>query len=184
MTELDRTANVLGALAGTVTDQSAAAMLAAVDLPAKGSASGSSSALAALSSIAEFLGTPSVDQVRRVLGLTPSGAVRLIDRLEADGLVTRGPGANGRSRAIALTDRGAAAAAALARARRDVLTTMLDGFTPEELVTFHGMLGRVMRNAVHAKSGGAWICRMCDLTACRRAQGHCPAATAAAAKYP
>lgn len=180
MTDLDRAANVLGAMAGTVTDQTTAAMLAAADLPAKGS----SSSIAALSSIAEFLGTPTVDQIRRVLGLTPSGAVRLIDRMEADGLVTRGPGADGRSRAIALTDRGAAAAAALARARRDVLTTMLDGLTPEELVTFHAMLGRVMRNAVDAKSGGAWICRMCDLTACGRAQGHCPAATAAAEKYP
>lgn len=94
MTARDRAANVLGALAGTVTDQMTAAMLAAADLPARGS----SSAVAALLAIDEFLDTPTVDQVRRVLGLTPSGAVRLIDRLEADGLVARGPGADGRSR--------------------------------------------------------------------------------------
>ena len=39
MTVLDRTANVLGALAGTVSDQATAAMLEAGDLPAKGSSS-------------------------------------------------------------------------------------------------------------------------------------------------
>jgi DNA-binding MarR family transcriptional regulator len=175
MADLDRAANVLGALAGTVTDQVAAAMAAATGLPAKGS----TTALAALSAIAEFLDSPTVDQVRQVLGLTPSGAVRLIDRLEADGLVARGPGADGRSRAITLTDRGRAAAAALARSRREVLTTMLAGFTADELPAVQVMLARMMRGAVDAKAGGAWICRLCDLTACDRAAGRCPAMTAA-----
>jgi len=179
LTDPDRTANVLGALAGTVTDQATAAMLAAAGLPARGS----SSALAAVSAIAEFLGTPTVEQIRRVLGLTPSGAVRLIDRLEGDGLVVRGPGTDGRSRAISLTDRGSAAAAALARARLGFLATMLDGLDADDMDALHGLLGRLMRNAVNTKSGGAWICRMCDLTACGRAQGKCPAATAALDRY-
>src|SRR6478752_563286 len=179
MTDLDRAANVLGALAGTVTDQVAAAMAAAAGLPAKGS----TTALAALSAIAEFLDSPTVDQVRQVLGLTPSGAVRLIDRLEADGLVVRGPGADGRSRAITLTERGRAAAAALARSRREVLTTMLAGFSADELPAVQVMLARMMRAAVYAKAGGAWICRLCDLTACDRAAGRCPSITAAIEKF-
>lgn len=176
---MDRTANVLGALAGTVTDQATAAMLAAAELPSKGS----SSSVAALAAIAEFLGAPTVDQLRRVLGLTPSGAVRLVDRLESDGLVSRGPGADGRSRAVALTERGRSTATSATRARRDVLEAMLGGFTPDELETLHGMLGRMMRNAVYAKSGGAWICRMCDLAACGRAQGRCPAVNAAMERF-
>jgi hypothetical protein len=28
--------------------------------------------------------------------------------------------------------------------------------------------------------GGPWICRLCDVNACGRAAGHCPAANAAA----
>src|SRR6478609_5053988 len=60
LTATDRTANVLGALAGTVTDQATAAMLAAADLPSKGS----SSSLAALVAIAEFLGAPTADRLR------------------------------------------------------------------------------------------------------------------------
>lgn len=179
MTELDRAANVLGALAGAVTDQSTAAMAGAAGLPAKGS----TTALAALSAIAEFLDSPTVDQIRQVLGLTPSGAVRLIDRLEADGLVVRGPGPDGRSRAITLTQPGRAAATDLSRARTTVLTGMLAGFSADELQALEGMLGRMMRNAVHAKAGGAWICRLCDLTACERSAGRCPAITAAMERF-
>lgn len=175
MTDLDRAANVLGALAGTVTDQAAAAMSAAAGLPAKGS----TTALAALSAIAEFLGSPTVDQIRLVLGLTPSGAVRMA----ADGLVVRGTGADGRSRAITLTESGRAAAADLARARADVLTRMLVGFSADELSALEGMLARMMRNAVDAKAGGAWICRLCDLTACERSAGRCPAFAAATERF-
>jgi len=179
LTDLDRAANVLGALAGTVTDQVATAMTAATGLPAKGS----TTTLAALSAIAEFLHAPSVDQLRQVLGLTPSGAVRLIDRLEADGLVVRGPGPDGRSRAVTLTGPGRVTAGELARARRDVLVSMLGGLSAEEMPALERMLERMMRNAVRAKAGGAWICRLCDLTACDRAAGRCPAMTAAIEKF-
>ncbi|WP_420121988.1 MarR family winged helix-turn-helix transcriptional regulator [Nakamurella sp.] len=175
MTELDRTANVLGALAGTISDQAAAAMAGAAGLPARGS----TAPLAALSAIAEFLDSPTVDQVGQVLGLSPSGAVRLVDRLAADGLVTRGPGPDGRTRAVTLTADGRAAAAAVTRARRDLLTRMLDGFAAADLAVLEPLLGRLMRNAVLAKAGGAWICRLCDLTACERSAGRCPALTAA-----
>lgn len=178
MTDLDRVANVLGALAGTITDQATAAMAAAAELPAKGS----TATLAALSAIAEFLDSPTVDQLRQVLGLTPSGAVRLVDRLEADGLVVRGPGPDGRSRSVTLTGPGRDAAAALAGARREILTTMLTGFSPADLTELEGLLGRLMRAAVRAKAGGPWICRLCDLTACDRAAGRCPALTAALEK--
>lgn len=179
MTDLERAANVLGALAGTITDQATAAMSVAARRPAKGS----TTALAALSAIAEFLGSPTVDQIRQVLGLTPSGAVRLIDRLESDGLVVRGPGPDGRSRAITLTGPGREAAAALTGARREVLTGVLDGFAADELAVLEGMLARMMSNAVNAKTGGAWICRLCDLTACERAAGRCPAMAAARQRF-
>ena len=41
-----------------------------------------SSAPAALGALHEFLGGASVDELRQVVGLSPSGAVRLIDKLE------------------------------------------------------------------------------------------------------
>ncbi len=79
----------------------------------------------------------------------------MVDRLTADGLVERGPGPDGRTRAITLTEAGRAAAARVARARRDLLSRMLDGFTDDDLGLLEPLLGRLMRNAVLAKSGGA-----------------------------
>ena len=74
---LDAQANVLGALALVVADQITAAAAQA--------AGQSLSGATALSALAHFLDRPSLDRLHSVLGLTPSGAVRLVDRLEADG---------------------------------------------------------------------------------------------------
>lgn len=175
MTIASRTANILGALALVVTDQSEKAVAA-------GSGQSASSA-AALSALQELLDRPTVDQLRRVLGLTPSGAVRLVDRLAEAGLATRGPGADGRSRSVSLTEEGRRIAAEITAARVGVLAQLTDGLPAADLEVLHGLLSRVMRNAVKVESGGAWICRMCDLTACERDLGHCPVANAARIKH-
>lgn len=168
-------ANVLGALSLVITDLTAEAVAAA--------GGQSVSAAAALSALDQFLDRPTLDQLRRVLGLTPSGAVRLVDRLAGAGLVERGPGSDGRTRSVVLTDAGRRAAERIAEARADLLTGFLDELSPTDRRDLHRLLGRVMATVVRAKDGGAWICRLCDLTACGRPAGHCPAATAAAAKY-
>ena len=148
------TANVLGAVALAVADQ-----IRVTVAPAGGR---SDSAAAALSALYHFPGRLTVDQLGRVLGLTHSGAVRLVDRLTGAGLVQRAPGA----------DR-----------RIDYLTSLLAGFSPAETDALRELLGRVMGQVVQHKQGGAWICRMCDLQACGRDAGDCPAANAAALKY-
>ena len=56
---------------------------------------------------------------------------------------------------------------------------MTDGLADHEIAGLHGLLSKVMANAVRTKSGGAWICRLCDLTACERELGGCPAANTA-----
>jgi DNA-binding MarR family transcriptional regulator len=175
VTALDREANVLGALALVLADHTAGAIA--------GAAGQSTSAAAALSALHEFLDRPTIDRLRQVLGLTPSGAVRLVDRLVAAGLVARGPGEDGRSRSVSLTARGRRAAARVSAARAATLTGALAGLSAKERATLGGLLDRVMANVVRAKDGGAWICRLCDLTACERADGHCPAANAAREKY-
>jgi DNA-binding MarR family transcriptional regulator len=175
MTDSAQCANVLGALALVVTDQSAAAMSAGTDL--------SDSAASAISALSEFLDHPSLDELRKVVGLTPSGVVRLVDRLAAAGLISRGPGSDGRSRAIVLTEQGKAVAAQLKMARLTSLQGMLAGLTATEQQTLHTLLGRVMGTVVEQKSGGAWICRQCNLGACGRAAGECPAQLAAQHKY-
>ncbi len=175
MSALEREANLLGALAAAITDRASAAVAAA--------AGQSLSAAAALSALHHFLDRPTLDQLRKVLGLTPSGAVRLVDRLEDAGLVTRGPGDDGRSRSVALTEEGREVAIRISAARAAVLSDVLDELSTSERDKLHSLMGRLMASIVSGKDGGAWICRLCDLDACGRASGQCPAANAAAAKY-
>src|SRR5205814_8184833 len=129
----------------------------------------SPSAAAALSALHQFLDRPTIDRLRQVLGLTPSGAVRLVDRLADAGLVARGPGEDGRSRSVSLTARGRRVAARVAAARRAALDEALVGLSAAERDTLGGLLDRMMANVVAAKEGGGWICRLSGLTACPRA---------------
>ena len=158
-------ANVLGALALVVSDELGRAVTEDV---------GSVTDAAALSALAQFLDGGTVDRVHQVLGLTPSGAVRLVDRLEAAGLVTRAPGPDRRSRAIRLTAMGRDRAQVVGGARSAYLARLTAGLSPDEVTTLRDLMGRVMGNVVAAKDGGAWTCRLCDLTACRRARGRVP----------
>jgi DNA-binding MarR family transcriptional regulator len=172
---LGHQANVLGAVAQVLADRTAAAIAA--------SGGQSPTSAAALSALAEFLDRPTIDQLRKVLGLTPSGAVRLVDRLADAGLVARGPGGDGRTRTVTLTDKGARVAESIRAARASALREVLGALPEADRELLDSLLGRVMAEIVEVKGGGAWICRMCDLTACGRAEGRCPAANAARRKY-
>jgi len=173
--ESARAANVLGALALVLTDLTGAAVT---------EASGQSlSAAAALSALGQFLERPTIDDLRRVLGLTPSGAVRLVDRLCADGLTTRGPGPDGRSRSVLLTAKGRRAARRLAAARAAVLADVLGRLTAEQRSAVGPVADALLASVVRGKDGGAWTCRLCDLTACQRDEGRCPAFTAALDRF-
>jgi rubrerythrin len=98
-------------------------------------------------------------------------------------LVTRGTGDDGRSRSVVLTGAGKRVAQQVTVARAALLSSVLDELSPAERETLHALMSRIMASVVGSKEGGAWICRLCDLDACGRASGHCPAASAAAAKY-
>lgn len=168
-------ANALGAFALVVADQISAA--------AAGAAGQSTTGAAALAALAQFLDRPSLDHLHEVLGLTPSGTVRLIDRLEAEGLVARSPGPDGRTRSVVLTTRGRRIAQRVAAARAAVLEPLVADLSSTERDALRGLLSRMMTSVVATKEGGAWTCRLCDIAACGRNAGRCPAANAAAVKY-
>jgi DNA-binding MarR family transcriptional regulator len=168
-------ANVLGALALVVTDELSRTVTAvATDAT-------SATDAATLSALAQFLDGATLDRVHQVLGVTPSGAVRLVDRLQRAGLVAREPGTDGRSRAVRLTATGREAAEKIGAARSAYLAGLVDGLAPEQVDALRGLLAPVMARVVQHKDGGAWTCRLCDLAACRRSEGECPAYEAARA---
>jgi DNA-binding MarR family transcriptional regulator len=171
-------ANVLGALALVVADELGRTVTEAASEEGRGSVTDA----AALSALAQFLDGATVDRVHQVLGVTPSGAVRLVDRLGAAGLVARAPGPDGRSRAIRLTRAGRDRALAVGGARSAYLAGLVEGLSPSEVTLLRSLLARVMAGVVARKDGGAWTCRLCDLVACRRSEGECPAMNAALAR--
>ena len=173
--ELDRTANVLGALSLVLADRVADAVADA--------AGHSVTAATALSALHHFLDRPSIDLLRQVLGLTSSGTVRLVDRLERDGYVVRGPGADGRSTAISLTAAGRRAATRVAAARAEVLSGVLGTLSAEERATLDAIASRVLVGTARGPGATRWICRLCDTLACGRAEGRCPLANAMAERY-
>lgn len=172
---LDRAANLVGALSLVIADQAADAVTEA--------AGRSESAAAALSALLHFLDRPSVDLLRQVLGLTSSGAVRLLDRLEESGYVTRGPGADGRSASVTLTEQGRLAAQRVSDARAAVLEGTLAVLSPAEREEFERLAGKVLVGMMRGPGAVRWICRLCDIGVCRGAEGGCPLGNAARQRY-
>jgi DNA-binding MarR family transcriptional regulator len=172
---IDRAANIAGALSLVIADQSADAVAEA--------AGRSESAAAALSALLHFLDRPSVDLLRQVLGLTSSGTVRLVDRLVESGFVRREPGPDGRTIALALTERGGRAALAVSEARAAVLERALGVLTAAERATFEQLAGKVLVGMMRGPGAVRWICRLCDVGICRGTEGGCPLGNAARQRY-
>jgi DNA-binding MarR family transcriptional regulator len=172
---LDQTANLLGAMALVVADRMADAMSEAGGRP--------ESAAAALSALLHFLDGPSVDLLRKVLGLTSSGTVRLIDKMAESGYVERGPGADRRSTLVALTGTGRATAERVGAARTAVLEGALAGLSAGERAALRQLMGKVLVGMMREPGAVRWMCRLCDIGVCRGAEGGCPVGNAARERY-
>jgi DNA-binding MarR family transcriptional regulator len=172
-----RLANLLGALSTGISDgiYESTAMAAGLD----GVAS------AALIALLDFMPGGSVRTLSQVVGLTHSGAVRVVDRLVAERLVTRGSSADARSRSITLTARGVKVARDVRAARERAVSGVLEQLTASERAMLTTLSERLVagiteqrlekRRAGEKPAGGA-LCRMCDFGACGREIGMCPAA--------
>jgi DNA-binding MarR family transcriptional regulator len=172
---LDRAANLLGALSLVIADRMADAMAEEGGRPESGAA--------ALCALLHFLDNPSVDLLRQVLGLTSSGTVRLVDRLAEAGYVRRGPGADGRSVSVVLTEPGRQAAQRVAYSRAGVLEGALGVLSPDEREDFERVAGKVLAGLIRGPGATRWMCRLCDIGVCRGAAGGCPVGNAARERY-
>ena len=169
----DRLANVLGAFALAVVD--------GLDVATE---------RAALVALCDLLEGRSVDDLRRAVGLTHSGGVRVVDRLVAGGLVERRRGADGRAVALHLTEEGRRQAGQARHARlatlHDVLSVLDDREQAQLAAILDKLVAAMVGRRLEARAAGApptggWLCRLCDPVACERAEGHCPALNAAQA---
>ena len=175
MTSSEHGANVLGALALVLHDRMSAAVSEAADQPESGAA--------ALSMLANFLEQPRVGLLHQALGLTPSGAVRMVDKLEAGGWVRRGPGGDGRSTSVSLTAAGRRAAGRVVAARGEVLADALSVLCDGEREVLDELAGRMLVGMMREPGARRWMCRLCDSRACGHATGACPVANEARERY-
>ncbi|MDT5176153.1 MAG: hypothetical protein QOJ95_351 [Mycobacterium sp.] len=176
-----RLANLLAVVATGLSDQIGAACADAAQMSGAGAE--------ALIVMLDFSPEGSVHTLSQAVGLTHSGAVRLVDRLAEAGWVTRRPGEDARSVKISLTRRGRTVAERARSRRNDEVVAALDGLTARqrnellrscEIVVGNLTRARLaQREAGGAPPGGA-LCRMCDFSACGRPSGQCPAARTAA----
>ncbi|HEX8771879.1 MAG TPA: MarR family winged helix-turn-helix transcriptional regulator [Acidimicrobiales bacterium] len=175
-----RLANLVAALATDLADR--------VREATETAAGHRSAAPAALVALHEFLDNATMDQLRAAVGLTPSGAVRLVDRLAQQGYVERRAGTDARSVALVLTPSGREAAVGVMAARTEAVATVISKLSSDERKTLtdvaENLLRIVTEQRLVARDGGVrptggWLCRLCDTEACGRARGDCPAADAA-----
>ncbi|MET7334507.1 MarR family transcriptional regulator [Nonomuraea sp. NPDC005650] len=159
----DRAANLISALVVALADQLDEATRKVTTLGPSGA-----------SALATILAVPGehIDQLSRVLGITGSGTVRLVDRLAAEGLVERRAGRDKRSVSLWLTERGTAVATEIVAQRRAVLRVAFASLADEQVGALTGIVEEVLARLTVSPDRADRICRFCDYHACP--QDRCP----------
>jgi MarR family transcriptional regulator, negative regulator of the multidrug operon emrRAB len=124
-------------------------------------------------------GPSTVEFLRRVIGLSHSATVRLVDRLGDEDLLERGPGPDARSITVRLTRRGRGRAAALRRRREEVLSEALAPLDEGERRQLGRLAEKILGSLTRGREHARFTCRLCDHGVCR-AGGRCPVDHAAA----
>ena len=169
----ERTANLLGALALTLSDRAAAAVQAGAGV--------SGSDAAALVTLRNYAEGEPLDLLRRALALSHPGVVRLADRLQARGLVERHRSdRDGRAVALRLTAAGRRSADAALAARADAIDAALETLDPGQRRALTSMLELMLGAQTTDSTASLVICRLCDPDVCGHPE-RCPVTQAALA---
>ena len=166
-----RTENLLAACSLALAERVAGAAEEAAGLGA--------GAPAALVAVSGFLEGQSVTALAQVLGLSHAGTVRLVDRLQAQGLIERRRGdEDAREVRLVATRAGRAAGRRIQQSRRDAMAAVLAALSEEEVARLVPLLERLLAELTDGHDSAGHICRLCDPDAC----GHpeiCPVTIAA-----
>ncbi|WP_163504947.1 MarR family winged helix-turn-helix transcriptional regulator [Fodinicola acaciae] len=165
----DRVANLVGAAALTIGDQLTAAATAAAGTSASGAA-----ALMAL----HYQPGLGITELGTRIGLSQPAAVRMVDALEAAGLVKRQrPG--GRAISVRLTASGARAAERARQAKQDVLVRTVSRLPATQRKELERALVVVLDGLYDDVRSEHVVCRLCDRDACLAKKNVCPVGRAA-----
>jgi DNA-binding MarR family transcriptional regulator len=140
-----------------------AGRLTAATNQASGRSTSDTVAVVALSSA--ILGA-SQDTLAAVLGITQSGAARLVNRLVEEGLLQRDEGSDWRTVALTPTEQGRRVATEVLDARATTMRQVLAPLDLDEQHQLVQLLGRVLAGMTYDSPDAIRICRMCDLSIC------------------
>jgi DNA-binding MarR family transcriptional regulator len=115
-----------------------------------------------------------VNGLARILGVSQPAAVKVADRLTADGLLERRSGADRRTRPLHLTRAGRVAAAQVLSDRAGELTGLLGVLTPAEREELEPLLEKLVAALADDRSGALKVCRLCDRDVCCGSTSGCP----------
>ncbi len=109
----------------------------------------------------------SIERLRRAVGLSHPGAVRLVDRLEADGLIVRRPSDHDRRAVgLTLTATGQRAVTAILGARGEALDRVLAALAAEEREMLGQLIEKMLRALLRDLDHAFAICRLCEWEQC------------------
>lgn len=106
----------------------------------------------------------SIERLRRILALSHSATVRLVDQLAADRLVRReaSAGADKRERSLHLTDEGATLFETAKAARRNVAEAALARLSEAERQSLAAMIEKMFPALVGPGDDELVVCRLCE----------------------
>ena len=162
---MERLTNLVGAFALAVADRVAAATEAAC-----GAGGAAAAVLVYLSRHPET----SVSDLAAVVGVGGSGGVRLVDRLAAQGLVTRVPSPTDRRTVLLrLTETGTETARRVLHAREEAVRQTVEALGEDQRSALEHLLPDLVTALPSSRTEVLRTCRLCDVAACRQAPG-CP----------
>lgn len=151
--------NTLGALGTLITDRIESVL------------DGLSPSAAAALSMLHFKPELTATRLAAICGISQPTAVRVLDGLARQGLLTRGT-PQGRETPLSLTQAGTTRAKRLQTARMAALEDLLAVFAPEERRVFNALLDRLVAGATESRAFARTTCRLCDHEVCK--PGLCP----------
>lgn len=109
-----------------------------------------------------------INVLSKVLGLTHSGSVRLINTLEGEGLVERHRSVeDARSVVLCVTPDGRKRVKQILNSREAVTAKVLENFNDDQKQSLLGLLEVAMNGLTHEQLKARQICKLCDEGVCR-----------------
>ena len=161
-----RSANLLGTFGLAVSDRIRAAGEDELGL--------GGSAPIAIVALSTYLAGRPLDEIADAFGITASAVVRLVDRLEREGLAERNPGPDGRRVSVRLTAEGDRRASAILARREQELAGVLSVLSQAEQRELTRLHEKLLARLPDGVPGARRVCRFCDVVACGHYDGRCP----------